>query len=251
MKKTMMILPILALSLAGLGCSKKMEAKEGTSSSDVVDIDDILDDDGSGSGSTTGNNTVGLNTTYSAMNDYVAMRPLNSISDVKVTIDLTKDSRNRYSGTVVISYRDNGVSYQGVFQSGSSLNPDLKYASGQNMYEHDYNYWFKNSGMNVFSGYFQDPWGGLVVVVDEITNQGNNDGVGKTVLSGSIWYRNFPIVQSTQGAMRKCWFITLGPYDCRSTPVTNKSSIYPADTYKKLGTFTGLPKSAAFKTLNY
>lgn len=248
MKNKILLLSMTVLAFAGAGCSKSMTAKDANSSpsAPVVDIDDLLDGDDTGSSSDS--NTVTLNTDYVTMNAYVGMRPLNNPSDYKVTVDLTKDSRNRYSGAITISYKDNGTTYQGVFQSGSAPNPDLKYGDGQNMYEHDYNYWWQKSGLNVFSGYFQDQWGGLVLVIDKVSVQGNNDGAGKTVLSGSVWFRNFPVVQAPQGALRRCWFITLGPYDCRSNSVSKKTAIYPADTYRKLGTFSGLSKAAAFKS---
>lgn len=250
MKKTNLLIPVLALSLFGLGCSKKTSVKEDASSPAVIDIDDLLGG-GTDTSLPTGDNSATLVTTYADMNAYVAMRPLNSLSDIKVTVDLTKDSRNRYFGEVMISYKDNGVPYYGRFQSGNAENVGIKYANGNKMYEHDYNYWWTDHGSAVFSGYFQDQWGGVVLVIDRVTTQGNNDGVGKTVLSGSVWYRNFPTVQSTQSPYRKCWFISLGPFDCRSNSVSSKNAIYPADTYHKLGTFSGLSKSATFKTSSY
>ncbi|MBX3040973.1 MAG: hypothetical protein KF789_09740 [Bdellovibrionaceae bacterium] len=252
MKKTNLLIPVLALSLFGWGCSKTTSVKEDASSPAVIDIDDLIGgNNGGGTTPVAGENAATLVTTYAQMNAYVAMRPLNNPTNIKVTVDLQKDSRDRYYGAVMISYMDNGSEYRGVFQSGNAENYGIKYANGNKMYEHDYNYWWMDHNAPVFSGYFQDQWGGLVLVIDRVTTQGNNDGMGKTVLSGSVWYRNFPTVQSTQSPYRKCWFISLGPFDCRSTSVTSKNAIYPADTYTKLGTFTGLSKSATFKTSAY
>ena len=256
MKKTNLMMAVLALSVLGAGCSKTTSMKEDASSPAAIDINDYLGGGigtggGVGTNPVNGANSVSLATSYQEMNAYVGMRPLNDVTDVKVTVDLTKDSRDRYSGMVVISYLDNGVPYQGVFQSGNGENIGIKYANGNKMYEHDYNYWWVDHGAPVFSGYFQDQWGGVVLVIDRVTTQGNNDGVGKTVLSGSVWYKNFPTVSSTQSPYRKCWFISLGPFDCRSTSVSSKNAIYPADTYRKLGTFSGLSMSAAFKTYSY
>lgn len=250
MKNNTLLLSVMVLALGGFGCSKSMTSKNlgSTPSQTVVDIDDLLGGDDSGSASDS--NTVTFSTDYSAMSAYVGnLRALNNPSDYKLTVDLTKDSRHRYSGSIRISYQDSGRTYEGVFESGSDKNPDLKYADGQGMYEHDYNYWWQKSGLNVFSGYFQDQWGGLILVVDKVSTQGNNDGAGKKVLSGSIWFKNFAVVSAPQGNMRKCWYITLGPYDCRSTAVSKKSAIYPSDTYRKLGTFSNLPMSAAFQSL--
>lgn len=249
MKNMKLILPILALSLMGLGCSKKTSVNQSPSNPQppvVLNPDDVLPDDGSGD-TGTGSNSVPLIASYADMNAYVAIRPLNDPKNIRLTVDLTKDARLKYSGTIVISYTDNGQNYQGVFNVSPSKNMYHSSLNHNDYYENHYNYWWNDAGSLVFSGFFQDAYGGLVLVIDNVSTQGNNDGVGATVLSGSIWYRNFTTGSHPTSPYRKCWFITTGPNDCRSSAVINKSSIYPADRYRKLGTFSGLSKSKAFK----
>ena len=203
-------------------------------------------DQGNNDPVTTGGSTVQFYiANFNDFNSYVATRPLNNPTDVKITVQLQHVGDLRYGGRVAISYTDNNIRYQGWLESGVGLNSTYNINSRDDgKYEAQFNYWFPNQGKTVFSGFFQDTIGAVVLVIDNVQNQG--DGQGGGLVSGSLWYKNFAQVLAPQGPMRKCWFISLGPYDCRSGTVISKSGLYPSDGYKLLGTFSGLNMQQAF-----
>lgn len=247
MKNTKTLILILALAFAA-GCSKSKDntpAETPVDEAPYVPTPIVPPSGGGGSQQASGTNTATfVPVSFAEMNAYVATRPLNAPSDFKVAVDLTNDGTGRYHGTVRISYMDNGYRYEGVFQSGSGTNEKLPYSNSNGLKEYAYNIWFVNNNKYVFSGFFQDPYGAIVLVIDNVVNQGDAQGGG--TVSGSIWYRNFPYLMVEQGPKRKCWYITEGPYDCRSNPVIYKNAVEPTDRYRKLGTFSGLLKSKAF-----
>lgn len=260
MKRNKLTLIMLILALAGVGCSSKKEhdsAATGTVDETILlpsPTTPLPTPGGTGETPNVDSNSVTfVPTSFSVFNTYVAVRPLNNPSDFRLTVDLRADSTGRSYGTVRIGYNDNGQRYEGVFDSGSGDNPYLKYADGNGKKEYHYNYWFKHEGKTVFNGYFQDAYGSIVLVVDSVVNQG--DGQGGSFVSGSVYFMNFPYLQVQQGPMRKCWFITDGPYNCRTAALNHKNAIYPgiildrspAVYYHKLGTFSGLSLSKAFK----
>lgn len=177
-------------------------------------------------------------------NSYVGTHPLNYPTNFKLNVKLKDVSGGRYAGEVRITYNDNGQVYEGVFKTGDGVNSTIYQGYDNGVYEAEYNRWFIANGLPVFSGFFQDSYGSIVLVVENSIDQA--DGQGPGVLSGSVWYRNFAQVFAPQGPERKCWFIYNGPYDCRAGEVINKSALFPASTYRKLGTFSGLSKERAF-----
>lgn len=178
-------------------------------------------------------------------NSYVAMHALNSPNSFKLTVALTHAGSNRYAGSVKISYQDTGYQYEGKFEAGSGTNQDLYKLRDAGLMEAQYNHWFIIDGKYYFSAFFQDAYGAIVLVFDNYVNQGDAQGSG--LVSGSVYYKNFAQSYAQQSPYRKCWFLYNGPYDCRATSVINKSSIYPGDGYRKLGTFSGLSLAAALK----
>jgi len=203
-------------------------------------------DEGTSTPTNTGGSTVAFSiSNFNDFNSYVATRPLNNPTDVKITVQLQNVGELRYGGKVAISYLDNNIRYQGWLESGLGQNSTYKINSRDDgKYEAQFNYWFPHSGKTVYSGFFQDTIGAVVLVIDGTQNQG--DGQGGGLVSGSLWYKNFAQVLAPQGPMRKCWFISLGPYDCRSGTVISKTGLYPSDGYKLLGTFSGLNMNRAF-----
>jgi hypothetical protein len=201
-------------------------------------------------GSDTDTNTTGATTdfrisSFTEFNSYVATRPLNNPTNVKISVELQHVGDLRYGGRVALSYNDSNQYFQGWLESGLGRNESFNINSRDDgAYEAQYNYWFNYQGQTVFNGFFQDTIGAVVLVIDGSQNQG--DGQGGGLVSGSLWYKNFAQVLASQGPMRKCWFITLGPYDCRSGTVLIKSNPYPSDGYKLLGTFSGLDMKKAF-----
>lgn len=253
MKNAKMIsVTILMMALAGVGCSNKSSSNEvpldpaGVPAPLPLPLPPPANPEPTPE--TGGSNTVPfVPVSFAEMNSYVATRPLNNPTNIKLTVDMTADSEGRYYGQVKIAYDDNGYRYEGVFDSGSGTNSYLQYSGNNGLKEYAYNVWFMHGGKAVFSGFFQDPYGGVVLVIDNYVTQDLGDGQGGQVMvSGSVWYRNFPYLQAPQGPERKCWYITQGPYDCRSNAVIYKNALEPSDSYTKLGTFSGLSLSKAF-----
>lgn len=171
---------------------------------------------------------------------------LNGPTDIKINVKLVDNGNGRYGGAIKIFYKDAGEYHEGIFYSGDGVNqPFPSYSQNDYQAEAEYNRWFILGGKKAFTGFFQDQWGAIVLVIDSTLNQG--DAQGTSQVSGSVWYKNFRTEFSTQGPMRKCWFISLGPYDCRSPSVISKTSLTPDGGYRKLGTFGGLVKSEAFQ----
>ena len=178
------------------------------------------------------------------MNNYAYLHPLNDPKDIAVTIDLQEVKNGRYAGSVKISYTDNGQRIVGTFKAGRHQNDNFSSLRDNDKLDAEFNRWFIINGKYYFSAYFQDAYGGLIVVFDNYVNQGDAQGTG--VVSGAVYFRNFPQSYATQSPYRSCWYIYDGPYDCRAEAVTKKNAIYPANGYRKLGTFSGLSKAAVF-----
>lgn len=181
-------------------------------------------------------------------NEYVFLHPLNNPTNFKLSVSLKDAGSGRYSGTVNIMYTDNGQNYKGTFTAPEGVNsnyPSYDTSRDVGVMKSGYNYWFNYQGQNVFSGFFQDAYGAIVLVIENSVNQG--DGQGGGYVSGSVWFKNFAVAFAPQSSERNCWFVYTGPYICRSDIVINKSGLYPTDTFKKLGTFSGLVKAKAFQ----
>jgi hypothetical protein len=181
------------------------------------------------------------------MEEYVASHPLNNPSNFKLTVNLKNAGNLRYAGEVRLSYQDAtcpGGTCTGIFKAGEGVNSTYDGMFDNGTMKSEYNYWFVFNGKTVFNGFYQDPYGAVVLVVDNSVNQG--DAQGTSTLSGSLYFRNFSTQFSTQSPERHCWFIYNGPYDCRSYTVINKTNTVPSDGYKLLGTFSGLVTSQAF-----
>ncbi len=249
---TKLVILLAAFSLLGVGCG---ESNSFQSNSDaVLPGNSGAVDSGAGvpvtpdSGGSVGSGTNQASFTpvsFTEFSNYVALHALNNPSNYKVTVNLASAGSNRFAGTVKISYSDAGNNYVATFTAGSGVNQKLYDLKDSGKMEAAYNYWYVLGGKTVFSGYFQDAYGAIVLVIDGSTNQGDGQGGGN--VSGSIYYKNFAQSYATQSPYRNCWYIYDGPYDCRSSAVTGKASLYPTDNgYRKLGTFTGLSKVAAF-----
>lgn len=181
-------------------------------------------------------------------------------TDLKLGVKLTSDQGvggygGRYSGQVVIGYNyvdTNGVTqYQeSVFKAEHVQNPSIDQGRDNGTWRDEFNRFFKSYGNNAFSGFFSDPYGAIVFVVEGSTI--SNTGVETGLLYGSIYFRNYeasssPLNPSARmSPYRTCWFIYTGPFNCNSESVKSKSSIVP-DGYTKLATFSNLPKTDAFK----
>lgn len=254
--KLMILLAGFSLVAVGCGSSGQFQSQNYTDST-VVDSGTGVTPTappgtgtGAGTGTTTGSNVADFTpVSFTEFSNYVggatSTHRLNNPSDYKLVVDLKDVGGSKYAGQVKITYMDAGQQYTGTFESGSGTNQSIKGMYDNGVLESEYNYWFNSGGKTVFTGFFQDNGGGLVVVIDNVVNQG--DGQGSSVVSGSVYYKNFPSSYIGVSPYRKCWFIRSGPFSCRAESVINKSSTVPDGGFIKLGTFTGLSVSASFK----
>jgi len=256
MKHSKLIITLAMLALLSAGCAKSMHVDDQVAAvpsptPTVNPTFPVNAPPGQGIGSA-GNSWVYGNTvtftpdSLDIMNTYVATHPLNNPTNIQLNVNVYDVGGGHFGGQMKLAYDDAGQHYEGYFVAGTGVNQDYdSYGTAKDvgLYESQYNTWF-NSGTQ-FSGYFQDTVGALVLVIDS-SGPNLGDGQNNGVLSGSLWFKNFTQAFPTQGSERYCWFIYRGPYDCRSQTVMDKTSPYPSDGYRRLGTFTGLSRSKAF-----
>lgn len=207
-----------------------------------------------------------------ALSYYKATGAVNNPTQLQVGIKLKDNGSNQYYGDVVISYVDNGEIHVGRFVALNQANP----SSGShypNVNQAAYNQWFTWNGQNVFHGFFQDQYGAVMVIIDDALDLG--DGGGATTVSGSVWFKNFANSQALPNNNNiPCWFVTTGPYDCRTFlvsgdhgdgVVSTASALYPQQSqfitshesnpyipqetargWRRLGTFSNLNRADAF-----
>lgn len=255
----------MALGLIGVGCSKSNSQANNVNTNTptaVVPGPIIIDPlpTGGGGGSTPtfsgGSTSTFTPVSMAVMNEYVATHPLNAPTNFKINVNLAQASAGRYGGTVTISYIDNGIQYDGVFNAGMGANQSIKGLYDNGTLEANYNYWFKFEQQVIFTGYFQDQYGSITLslIPENTSTGGGNDGepITTTTYKGVIYFKNFTNTFATQSPYRSCWFIYNGPYDCRSNIISTKCGIYPGSEagYKMLGTFTGLDIKKGFNLSN-
>ncbi|MBK9039787.1 MAG: hypothetical protein IPL83_11600 [Bdellovibrionales bacterium] len=68
-------------------------------------------------------------------------------------------------------------------------------------------------------------------------------------MGGKVYFKNFGLTYAPHPPTR-CWFVSLGPYDCRAwktdRSVDTTRSIYPDSDYVELGSFAGMVLDEAF-----
>ncbi len=253
--KTRYAVLVIGLALSSFGCAKHKGAASANASDTSVPLVDVPSTpfvpDGAGPGNGPGANweyggqaplTV---TSLSTMSDYTG-RPMNNPQDIKINLNLKKYG-NGFGGVVSIAYRENGQDFQGYFTSGTTAETNK------------YNVWFTKNGTTAYHGFFEDFMGGLIVVIDSVVDLGDG-GTTNDLVSGSVWYKNFGLTYAPNplyGYLPEfgrpktyCWFISLGPYDCRAWKkdrvVETTRDINPDNGYTKLGTFGGMSLGEAF-----
>jgi hypothetical protein len=202
-----------------------------------------------------------------ALDYYAVTHVVNNPTDVKISVKLYDVGGNQYAGHVMVSYIDNNQ-----FRTAKFITGNQTVARGTS-HGHDgknhavYNKWFTWGGQNVFHGFYEDQYGALMIIVDRTIDQG--DGGGANEVGGSIWFKNHNISPAPRGQI-PCWFIELGPYDCRTFLINREdlvttSALYPSQSlyftprsinpfvleepargWRRLGTFNGLNRSRAF-----
>lgn len=236
----------MGLSLA-LGAM--MSCSKGSSSSDsqVVITGGVTTPDGSGYNASEWSDGQTLDfkpVSFNEFNSYVGTHPLNDPSGYKLNIKLTQisDTVLFFSGTIKLGYYDNSNWYQGVFEAGSGKNTSCSNCKDNDQYEARYNYFYNVSGKKIFTGFFQDKYGAIVLVLEPVAS--GSDGESG-LFKGTVFYKNFAQSLVAQSSYRKCWDIYAGPYTCTSSSVSGKSSYTSIDGYTKLGTVTGVDLSLA------
>lgn len=227
------------LSVMGLmGCSKG-----GTQGPTQVVTDGVNTPAGNGYNpadwDNTGQTVAFAPSSFGVFNSYVGTHPLNDPSDYKINLTLAQadDGAYYYGGTIKIGYYDVGSWYQGVFTAGTGKNASCSGCKDNDAYESTPNTFYMTGGKKVFSGFFQDRYGAIVVTLEPSSGSGDGDS---GLYQGTVWFKNFDNALASQSTYRKCWWIYSGPYQCRAANVINKTSYTSIDGYTKLGTFTGI-----------
>lgn len=264
MKTLILIISLMALGLMGVGCSKSnynsgtnnTTATAGTSGTGTTPI--IVDPIAPGGSGNPADFGSGFTATFvpvsmSVMNQYVVTpgnpTPLNNPQNIRINVNLAQSESGRYGGAIAITYTDNGVQRMGVFRAGMGRNQTISGGYDNNRLEADYNYWFTFENQLVFTGFFEDSFGSIVLtLVPEVVSGGGSDAEPLNVkYKGEIRFKNFPTQKSTP--YRHCWFIyNSSGFDCRSTVIQEKVGLAPGDGagYTLLGTFTNVDIKQAF-----
>ena len=232
------ILIVAALTFFAVSCAKK-ESSSGSSVTQAIPTDGTVYTPGQvGPGYDPGmlyGASAPLHiTSISRMSEYTG-RPMNSPQDIQMTMNVVRYGE-AFGGTIRVSYTDNGQLREGFFTAGHSAE------------ESKYNIWFQKDGKDVWHGFFEDYIGAIVVVIDGVTNLGDGGG-NESYASGSIWFKNFGYTYAPRPPSW-CWFVSLGPYDCRAwksgREVNTTAAVNPDNGYKKLGIFSDLDLNKAF-----
>ena len=244
MKTSAVIFQLVVLGSAmifGVGCAKKSDG--GTSATTPTYTTTTIPAAGLGTKTVTWQPV-----SIAELNNYVMLHPVNAPYNYRLTVDLHDVGGGRYAGSIRVGYYDNGQYYEADMESGTGYNQVSYHNLDVGKSDAEFNQWFMWNGKKSFHGFFQDQYGAMMLVIDGGIDLG--DGGGLTQVNGSIWYKNFAVSYATQSP-EKCWFIRIGPYDCRTfvgpnDVINTTSALYPGDGYVKLGTFTGLDKPTAF-----
>lgn len=269
-KRLMTLIAIAAVAILGTACSKKSGNSNvgytgyGTNTGTYIPP---------ANGTTTipGTNQLGIDwtvggtgtisgLTYNSFYDYLGYQPgligngTSLPTDMRINLNLRPYHSNSkykgYGGVVTIGFTDgNGAVHEDRFSS--LVNPiGVIHTNEEN---NKYNAF--NASNTQWQGFFQDPFGAVIIIIDQVIDQG--DGAGG-LYSGEIWVKNMPGAISAYSptgtyplAPTSCWFISLGPGDCRSWKTKTGIDIGraqnedPTDNYRKVARFSGL-SSAAF-----
>lgn len=257
-------LTTLTVALA-TGCSKSTSNKDAAASPQstipiIVDPNFPVGGDGTGVTYSNGSTSTFKPVSLAMMNEYVYTRPLNNPTNYKININLTTPGAGIYGGEVSISYVDNGITYNGIFKSGLGKNASYTGMYDNGKWESEYNFWFRFNNTTNFSGYFEDEFGAIVIVLEpQSPTGGGNDAepVTTTKYKGKVYFKNFldkdgKPVFGPHSPYRACWFTYQGPYDCRSNIVSTKCGLNPGGEagYRLLGSFEDVDVKTGFNISN-
>ena len=182
--------------------------------------------------------TADLIASSTALSSYVGW-DVNNPQNLRINVNLRRYGQG-FGGVVSIGFDDHGQKFEDTFSS--LVNP---YGTVKTNEENNkYNIWFVQNGQSVWHGFFQDHYGAIIVVIDEVIDLG--DGAGpEDLVGGEVWFKNHPLAFAPLSPT-SCWFVSLGPYDCRTWKqghgVNTTQALYPnpADGYQRLGRFNNL-----------
>jgi hypothetical protein len=232
-------LTISMLVVATLGCAKEKKSNSSGTDTKPKTTEDTIIDGGPGAEDWDYGATAALKNVSTATFSKYLMKPVVSPKNIRINLDFTDLGNDNYGGSVKVSYTTEGDYAESEFIGGDDST------------ENKFNRWVTIAGDNIFHGFFQDEFGAIVIVLK--ADAGFGDGTSPTAkANGSIWFKNFKYYgpgTAPQGPSM-CWFISLGPYDCRSFLVNDKissaSMVNPNAGYVKLGDFTDVKLSEAF-----
>jgi hypothetical protein len=242
---------MLVTSLLGIGCAKKKDDPAPQPAPPVTAPPSPNDSRGAGNGYNyqSGGTATFLPDSMELMTAYIGnAHPLNNPGQFLVNVNLSDVGSGRFGGVVQLSYYDNGSFFNGYFDSGSGTVQASYQGRDTGKLTAEFNQWFVWNGQKVFHGFFQDKFGAIMLVIDD--SLGLADGGLPVEVNGSIWFKNFAPTYAAQSP-EKCWFIRIGPYDCRTfmnenDDIVTTSALYPSNGYRRLGQFKGLNVKKAF-----
>jgi hypothetical protein len=240
---------LVVMATLGVGCSSGGSSGFGLQNSSTTSPTTTSIPTLTTSNSTT-NTVTFIPDSMAVMTAYVGSHPLNNPQNIQLSVSVADVSSgsNQFGGSMRLSYSDTGNYFAGNFITGSGT----VQVSGGNLdtgkSDAAFNKWFTFNGQQVFHGFFQDQYGAMILVIDSLTST-TGDGLAPDSGNGSVWFKNFTPTYATQSP-EMCWFIQIGPYDCRTflvgSGVNTASALYPSNGYQRLGTFTGLNIKQAF-----
>ncbi|OFZ12050.1 MAG: hypothetical protein A2Z20_07410 [Bdellovibrionales bacterium RBG_16_40_8] len=272
MRHTIYIL-LITLALVSAGCGSKKGGSGGGKAGNNGGIPPYTDPT-DGTTPSTGGVLVDMFLTNKVALDQYLGWTTNDPKNFKVNVNIQKFATYSktgggydygFGGYVSIKFSDGTSNFTDTFSSMWQGGTNVVKSNTEN---HKYNLLSSDypelGGTVGYHGFFEDTrvqrmvpplygqpiFGGAVILVIDSTND-LGDGSGPTSGNGSVWFKNY-IGQYPMGPLpsTNCWFISSGPYDCRSwksgNGVNTKKSIYPDNGYVKLGTFVGLDMKKAF-----
>ncbi len=248
---------VLLLSIVAMGCASEKKASQGSEGQDedIPYVDPPTgayvppgDAPGEGPGKNWQSGaTAELNfVSEEVLADYISGN-VNSPRNARINVNLRTFTDNRtgrvtYGGTVTISYEDD-------LGFGNALAEGF-FTSGHSSSETRYNVWLEKDGQTAYHGFFADHLGAIVLVIERPSGPDLGDGQSVNLWSGSVWFKNFDPKATYMHPPTRCWFVSRGPYDCRSwksgSGVDTFRAILPDSGYRRLGTFDSLNLSRAF-----
>ena len=188
-------------------------------------------------------------TSLEALGEYTG-RPMNKVKDARINVNLIRYGSG-YGGEVTIAYEEeDGWTGTWLTNRWSFTSAPRGMSSKDKKKGNKYNVWFVKKDKFVYHGFFEDfEAGAIVLVIDDFVDLGDGAGPDPSNASGRVYFKNFELTYAPHPPTF-CWFVSLGPYDCRAWKsgegVKTTKAINPDSGYQELGSFSGLNLEDAF-----